>query len=107
MNRPHPKWKRILAALLGRSFNTSEASRELGTSCLHSDIAGLELRGLRFDHIPETIPGFGGVPTRVVRYRLRPESFATAHELLGLPAVSRPAAGLNDAAREYARASRG
>lgn len=107
MSKSHSKWKRILAALLGKSFNTFEASRELGSSCLHSDIAGLEARGLRFDHAPETITGFGGQPTRVTRYRLRPESYTLARSLLGLPTGPRPTVDLDAQARAYHQASRG
>ena len=105
MNKPIPKWQRILAAMLMRSLNTFQASSDLGTSCLHSDIAGLEARGLKFDHDPESVPGFGGVPTRVIRYRLRPESIALARSLLGMPNGPRPVADMDAAAREYARAS--
>lgn len=81
------KWKRILAAFLdGRRWNALSAGPALRTTCLHSDIASLEARGLRFDHTPETVQGFDGQPTRVIRYRLRPESIPKARALLGLPA---------------------
>lgn len=99
------KWERILAAFLsGRSWHTLDASRELHTTCLHSDVSGLEARGLRFDHVPETIAGFGGNPTRVTRYVLREESRDLARRLLGLPST---ATQPNRAARDYLTASRG
>lgn len=105
MNAKTPKWQRILAAFLdGRSFNTFEASRELGTSCLHSDVSDLERRGLKFNHTRETVPGFGGQPAHVTRYRLRFESYSLGRQLLGLERapLAMPAAGL-----DYESASRG
>lgn len=100
------KWQRILAAMLdGRARNAIEHGRELGTSCLHSDIAGLEARGLRFDHERITVAGYGGAETAVMRYRLRPESYGLARRLLGLAA---PSGEPDDAfVREYRRASGG
>lgn len=100
------KWQRILAAMLdGRARNAIEHGRELGTSCLHSDIAGLEARGLRFDHERITVAGYGGAETSVMRYRLRPDSYSLARRLLGLAAPSgEPNA---DVVREYRRASGG
>lgn len=100
------KWQRIAASFLtGRAWHALEAVRELGTSCLHSDIAGLEARGLRFDHERITVAGYGGAETSVMRYRLRPESYAQARALLGLAAPS--GASDDDAVREYRRASGG
>lgn len=80
------KWQRILAAFVtGRTWHALEAGPALRTTCLHSDIAGLEARGLRFDHTPETVAGYDGQATRVIRYRLRPESYPQARRLLSLP----------------------
>ncbi len=100
------KWQRELAILLdGKPRNTIEHGRELGTTCFHSDISGLEARGLRFDRERITVAGFGGSRTAVTAYRLRPESLALARRLLGLPTHSSPPQG--DAAKAYLLASRG
>ena len=100
------KWQRILSAFMdGESWHALIAGAALNTTCLHSDISGLEARGLRFDHTPATVPGFCGEPTRVVRYRLRPESFTLASQLLGTPNGPRPTAEMDAAAREYAKAA--
>lgn len=100
------KWQRILAVFLdGKARNAIEHGRELATTCLHSDVSGLEARGLRFDHERITVAGYGGAGTSVVSYRLRPESCGLAHRLLGLATASgEPEA---DAVREYRRASGG
>lgn len=100
------KWQRILASFLaGRSWHAVEAVRALGTTCLHSDVNGLEARGLRFDHERITVTGYGGAETPVVCYRLRPESYAQARALLGLATASSESD--DDAVREYRRASGG
>lgn len=100
------KWQRVLSVMLdGKHRNAVEHGRELGTTCLHSDISGLETRGLKFDRSRVIVPGYGGSKTAVTAYRLRPESFPLAHRLLGLPAPQNSPQG--DAARAYAQASRG
>jgi hypothetical protein len=100
------KWQRIAASFLtGRSWHAIEAVRELGTTCLHSDVSDLEVRGLRFHRERVSVPGFGGAPASVVRYRLRPESFAHARELLGMAPPQNAPQG--DDAGEYRRASGG
>lgn len=81
------KWQRVLAAFMDGSSWNAISARELGTTCLHSDVAGLEARGLKFDHQDETVPGYAGIATRVTRYTLRPESYSLARQLLeGMPA---------------------
>ena len=83
------KWQRIAASFLsGRSWHAIEAVRELGTTCLHSDISDLESRGLRFDRERITVAGYAGEKASVVRYRLKPESYAQVRVLLGMAAPS-------------------
>lgn len=100
------KWQRILVVMLdGKARNAIEHGRELGTTCLHSDISGLEARGIKFDHARITVAGFGASKSSVVSYRLRPESYPLAHRLLGLATPSGQPQG--DEARAYLLASRG
>lgn len=100
------KWERILAAMLdGKPRNTIEHGRELATSCFHSDVSGLEARGLKFDRERITVAGFGHSKTSVTSYRLAPESYPLARRLLGLPTTQNPPQG--DAAKAYLFASRG
>lgn len=100
------KWERILAAFLsGRGWHTLDASRELHTTCLHSDVSGLEARGLRFSHDRITVEGYGGAKTPVTLYTLAPESYPLAHRLLGLATPSGQPQG--DSAKAYLLASRG
>lgn len=101
------KWQRILAAMLdGKPRNAVEHGRELGTTCLHSDINGLEKRhGLVFIHERVTVAGYGGSKTSVMSYRLAPESLPLARRLLGLATPQNPPQG--DAAKAYLLASRG
>lgn len=97
------KWQRILASFLtGRSWHALEAVRELGTSCLHSDVSGLEARGLKFLHERTTAPGYGGSQAAVVRYTIRSDSIAQARALLGLATHSGQS---DDDVRDYRRAS--
>ncbi|MCU0809943.1 MAG: hypothetical protein MUE59_02695 [Thiobacillaceae bacterium] len=98
------KYQRILASFLtGRSWHTLEAVRGLHTTCLHSDVSSLEKRGLRFNHERITVPGYAGTESPVMRYTLRPESYAQARALLGLATPSgEPEA---DAIRDYRKAS--
>lgn len=79
------KYQRIVYAHLDRTWNTFEAMPELFSSCLHSDIAELERKGITFDHLRETHIGFGGARVPCVRYRIKPESVPNAKHLLGLP----------------------
>ena len=100
------KWQRILAAMLdGQARNTIEHGRELATTCFHSDVSGLEARGLKFSHERITVAGFGGSKASVVSYRLLPESLPLARRLLGMATPQNPPQG--DAAKAYLLASRG
>lgn len=78
------KWQRILFALMGRSWHTLEAGPDLHTTCLHSDIAGLEKRGLKFHRERITVSGYEGSQASVVRYTLAHESYLLAARLLGM-----------------------
>lgn len=101
----HYKWQRILFAFMdGRTWHTLEAMRELHTSCLHSDISGLEARGLKFHHEHITVPGYGGKQAAVVRYALARESFPLAARLLG---VVSPQVRPDGDAQAYRKASGG
>ena len=96
------KWQRILASFLtGQGWHALAAVRDLHTTCLHSDVAGLEARGLRFHRERITVAGYGGEKTSVVRYSLLPESYPHARALLG---VATPSISVSDAVREYRRA---
>ena len=99
------KWQRILFAFMdGKSWHALEAVRELGTTCLHSDIAGLEARGLKFHHERINVPGHGGSQAAVVRYTLTHESYPLAARLLGMASPQvRPAGD----AQAYRKASGG
>ena len=83
-NKPWPKWKRVLHALLdGRSLTRFEAERTVRDHCLNSTISELEGKGVRIDRREETVPGFAGMPTRCKRYWLSEEGRHRAAELLG------------------------
>lgn len=84
-SRPTPKYKRVLRALLvGRSLNRFEAETTVRDHCLHSTVSELEKKGVTIDRHEESVPGYMGVATRVMRYRLHPESRERAAELLGV-----------------------
>lgn len=77
------KWRRVLRAFLdGKSYNRFEATRELRDWCLHSTVSGLEARGVKIQRRDEVVAGYQGIPTRVCRYWLAPESLDRARELL-------------------------
>ncbi len=84
-SKPVPKYKRVLGALFaGRSLNRFEAETAVRDHCLHSTISELEKKGVTIDRHEESIAGYMGVPTRVMRYRLSSESRERAAELLGV-----------------------
>ena len=81
-SRPR-KWKRILGVFLaGRSLHRFEAE-PIGDHALHSTVSRLQSFGVTILRKEETVPGYMGTPTRVMRYWLAPESVALARELLG------------------------
>jgi len=78
------KWKRVLDAFLtGRSFNRFQAERELHDHCLHSTVSTLQSMGVTILRRMETVSGFMGCPTEVMRYWLAAESHQRALKLLG------------------------
>lgn len=77
------KLSRVLEALAGgRSFNWFEASRELSDWCLHSTVARPQSYGIRIFRKPETVPGYQGAPTRVMRYQILPDDREQARRVL-------------------------
>lgn len=96
--RPPLKWKRVLEAFLtGHSFNRFQAERELHDHCLHSTVATLQGMGVILHRRMETVPGYMGCPTEVMRYWLASESHQRALELLGRlpPRPNQPGASLS------------
>lgn len=82
--RSNTKLGRILHALAaGKSLNRFQAEH-LGDHCLHSTVSAIERRyGLRVDRREETVPGYAGHRTRVMRYQLDSENRKRAIALLG------------------------
>lgn len=63
------KKKRVLMALVRRSYNRFQAERELSDHCLNSTISTLQNQhGIHIERKFETVPGYQGLPTRVRRY---------------------------------------
>lgn len=90
--RPPKKWARVLRAFLtGRSYNRFESERELSDHCLHSTVSGLQARGVSILRHGESVPGFAGLPTQVMRYQIdrAPENITRAIALLNAPAGPR------------------
>lgn len=89
------KLSRVLEALAsGRSFNRFQAERELHDHCLHSTVSRIESYGVPVFRQPETVPGYGGAPTRVMRYRILPDDQEQARRVLQelkRPAKKKPA----------------
>jgi hypothetical protein len=86
------KWQRVLEAFVsGHSYNRFEAERALHDHCLHSTVSTLQAMGVIIHRRMETVPGFQGIPTEVMRYWLAPASRQKALELLGrLPPCPTP-----------------
>lgn len=86
------KWQRVLEAFVsGHSYNRFQAERELHDHCLHSTVATLQGMGIKIERRMETVPGFQGCPTEVMRYWLAPGSRQKALKLLGrLPPTPAP-----------------
>jgi len=77
------KWQRILSLFVeGRTLNRFEAERA-GDHALHSTVSAIQGRGVTILRRDETVPGFMGLPTRVMRYWLCETSRSRALELLG------------------------
>lgn len=89
---PRRKWVRVLGAFLTRrSLNRIEAARELGDVCLPSTVAALQERRISILRRLETIPGFAGLPSRLMRYRLdrAPENVRLARAVLKAQVAAR------------------
>ncbi len=88
------KIQRVLEGFyVGNSYNRFQAERELHDHCLHSTVARIQSMGVIILRREETVPGFGGAPTRVMRYWLAPASRERAAELLGVTAEASHHAG--------------
>jgi uncharacterized membrane protein YbaN (DUF454 family) len=63
------KKKRVLLALLEKSFNRFEAERILSDHCLHSTVSTLQNgHGIVVKRKFEMVPGYMGIMTKVCRY---------------------------------------
>lgn len=83
--RPPLKWQRVLGAFLaGRSYNRFEAERDLNDHTLPSTVSSLQEMGVTILRRMETVPGYMGCPTEVMRYWLAPESQQRARVLLDM-----------------------
>ncbi len=66
-----------------RGYNTFEASRELGDSCLNSSVSTYENQhGLKISREWETVRNRFGTNTRVMRYWLESDSIEKALQLV-------------------------
>lgn len=86
------KEMRILRAFTGGRCWTWQIARYIGTSCLHSDVSGLQSKyGLVIDRTRVDLPGFNGGKSWGHRYQLRqsPENLRLARKVLGLPEEER------------------
>lgn len=84
------KWVRVLRAFVdGGTFNRFDAYRELRDSCLNTTVSQIEARGVVMLRVEETVHGAFGL-VRCMRYRLAPESFSHARELLSANALAKP-----------------
>lgn len=81
------KWVRVLSALFaGKSFNRFEAETQLNDHCLHSTISTLKNKyGVVVSRKWETVRGYHGIPTSVIRYSLdrNEENLKLVRQLLG------------------------
>jgi len=78
------KLSRVLSVLAaGGQLNRFEAER-LGDHCLNSTVAKIERHGLRVDRREETVPGYGGHMTYVMRYWLTEDERRRAVVMLGM-----------------------
>ncbi len=75
------KCQRIMSALMERSYNRFEASRELSDWCLHSTVAEIESKGVLVERIWEGVKGIYG-PVRCKRYRIPKSEFERVRKLL-------------------------
>jgi hypothetical protein len=78
------KTKRVLLALMNRSYNRFEASRQLSDWCLHSTVATIQSKGIIVNRRFETVPGYEGIPTSVCRYWIDKDQHERAEKFLRL-----------------------
>lgn len=89
----HTKLSRVLSALAqGHSYNRFEAAQKLHDHCLHSTAASIQRRGIHVHREPETVRGYQGAPTRVMRYRILPNDQEKAQKLADV-LMEKPAVG--------------
>lgn len=78
------KTKRVLVALMERSYNRFEAARSLSDWCLHSTVSTIQSKGIIVLRKFETVPGFDNNPTSVKRYWIAEDQFDKAAKYLQL-----------------------
>jgi hypothetical protein len=78
------KTKRVLLALMNRSYNRFEASRMLSDWCLHSTVATIQSKGITVQRKFETVPGFEGNKTSVCRYWIDHDQHEKANQYIRL-----------------------
>jgi hypothetical protein len=75
MSRLPSKKKKVGLALIDRSLNRFEAERIVNDHTLNSTVSTLRnLHGLPIEGNWETVPGWKGVPVRVIRYQITDEN---------------------------------
>lgn len=83
LTKPTSKIKRVLQAFAsGRSLNRWEAATSLRDWVLPSTVSEIQRHGITVSRVTETVPGYGGTPTRCCRYWLAPEERDKARKLL-------------------------
>jgi hypothetical protein len=83
----HPlKWQRMLSLFLDGHTLNWQIGRDIGTSCLNSDVADLQDRGVIINRHWVRLSGYRGLKTRGKNYTLdnAPENLALARSLLGI-----------------------
>ncbi len=75
------KCQRVMRALMERSYNRFEASRELSDWCLHSTVAELELKGILVEREWEDVRGIYG-PVHCKRYWIPKSEFKRVRKCL-------------------------
>jgi hypothetical protein len=92
LERPERKWRRTLRELLARSWSSNErdwlnrflAERICSDHTLPSTVSELASeKGLHFERKEIEVSGYAGESTRVMAYRVAPESIERARGLLG------------------------
>ena len=78
------KTKRVLLALMTRSYNRFEGARKLHDWCLHSTVATIQAKGITVLRKFETVPGYNGTPTSVCRYWIDKDQHEKANRYIRL-----------------------